>query len=113
MPHIISIYASIHLHSNKMSFILNNACRMQSFVISFLDPKTNLEVKNIDYSFKVTYSSSKMAIKDVKNQKTPAGIGVQIVKFPISGPINISIRMRDPINSIKLRMGISIITMTI
>jgi hypothetical protein len=49
------------------------------FVIRFLDPKTNLEVKNIDYSFKVTYSSNKMAIKDVKNQKTPAGIGVQIV----------------------------------
>jgi hypothetical protein len=60
-------------------------------MINFLNPKTNLEVKQIDYSFKAMYSSTNMTVKDVKNQKAPSGIGVQIVKFPMPGQINISI----------------------
>ena len=46
------------------------------FMISFMNPKTNLEVKQIDYSFKAVYSSTKITIKDVKNQKAPTGTGV-------------------------------------
>src|SRR5215831_7846795 len=65
-------------------------------VISFLDPKTNLEVRHIDYSFKVVYPSTKTIVKDVKNQKAPSGTGIQIVKFPSPGSINISISMTAP-----------------
>ncbi len=66
------------------------------FVISLLDPKTNLEVRHIDYSFKVIYSSTKMIVKDVKNQKAPSGTGIQIVKFPSPGLVNISVSMTAP-----------------
>ncbi len=59
------------------------------FVISLLDPKTNLEVRHIDYSFKVIYSSTKMIVKDVKNQKAPSGTGIQIL-------VNISVSMTAP-----------------
>lgn len=66
------------------------------FMIRFLDHKTNLEVKQIDYSFKVKYPSTNTTLKDVKNQKAPTGTGVQIVNFQVPGPINISINMNVP-----------------
>ncbi len=65
-------------------------------MISFLDPKTNLEVRHIDYSFKVVDPSTKTIVKDVKNQKAPSGTGIQIVEFLSPGPINISISMTAP-----------------
>lgn len=66
------------------------------FMMKFLNYKTNLEVKQIDYSLKVIIlSSANLTIKDVKNQKAPIGTGIQIVKFPIPGPINISINISN------------------
>jgi hypothetical protein len=40
-------------------------------------------------------SSANLTIKDVKNQKAPIGTGIQIVKFPIPGPINILINISN------------------
>jgi hypothetical protein len=73
-----------------------NEGRDTIFMIKFLNYKTNLEVKQIDYSFKVIMlSSANLTIKDVKNQKAPIGTGIQIVKFPIPGPINILINISN------------------
>ena len=57
----------------------------------FLNHKTSLEVKQIDYSFRAIVSLTNTTIKEVKHQKAPIGSGVQIVKFPLSGRVNISI----------------------
>ena len=61
------------------------------FTIMFLNHKTSLEVKQIDYSFRAIVSLTNTTIKEVKHQKAPIGSGVQIVKFPLSGRVNISI----------------------
>ena len=61
------------------------------FTIMFLNHKTNIDVKQIDYSFRAIVSLTNITIKEVKHQKAPIGSGVQIVKFPLSGRVNISI----------------------
>lgn len=53
-------------------------------MINFLNHKTNLEVKQVDYSFKAVFTSANIKVKEVKNLKVPIGTGVQIVKFPMS-----------------------------
>ena len=40
------------------------------FIISFLNHKTNLEAKQIEYSFKAMYPTANVTIKDVKHQKS-------------------------------------------
>lgn len=59
------------------------------FIINFLGHKTNLEEKQIEYSFKTIYPTANVTIKDVKHQKAPTGDGVQIVKLPMPGQLNI------------------------
>ena len=61
------------------------------FTIMFVNHKTSIEVKQIDYSFRAIVSLTNITIKEVKHQKAPIGSGVQIVKFPLSGRVNISI----------------------
>lgn len=61
------------------------------FTIMFLNHKTNIDVKQIDYSFRAIVSLTNITIKEVKHQKAHIGSGVQIVKFPLSGRVNISI----------------------
>jgi hypothetical protein len=69
------------------------AGRNTIFMIKFLNHKTNLEEKEIDYSFKVMYPVANLTIKDAKHQKAPIGTGIQIVKFPIPGQVYISINL--------------------
>jgi hypothetical protein len=66
------------------------------FLVSFFDPKTNLEIRQIDYSFKAIFSFIYTTIKDVKHQKAPGGIGVQIVNFPMPGPVDIAVNITQP-----------------
>jgi hypothetical protein len=55
------------------------------FIISFLNHKTNLEEKQIEYSFKAIEPTANVTIKNVKHQKAPTGSGVEIVKLPMPG----------------------------
>ena len=51
------------------------------FLVGFFDPKTNLEVRQMDYSFKAVFSFTYITIKDVKHQKAPGGIEEFSVKI--------------------------------
>jgi hypothetical protein len=70
---------SAYLNSGKNTILL----------LSFLNHKTNLEEKQIEYSFKAIYPGANFTIKDVKHQKAPTGTGVQIVKLSMLGQLNI------------------------
>ena len=59
------------------------------FIINFLNHKTNLQEKQIEYSFKAISLPTNVTIKDVKHQKAPTGSGVQIVKLPMLCQLNI------------------------
>lgn len=63
------------------------------FIINFLNHKTNLQEKQIEYSFKAMYPAANLTIKDAKHQKAPTGSGVQIVKFPMLGQLNILVNI--------------------
>jgi uncharacterized membrane protein YfhO len=63
------------------------------FMISFLDHKTNLEEKQIEYSFKVVDPTDNLTIKDVKHQKAPTGDRVEIVKLSMPGQLSISVNI--------------------
>jgi hypothetical protein len=79
------------------------------FIISFLNHKTNLEEKQIEYSFKVIYPTANVTIKDVKHQKAPAGSGVQIVKLPMRGQSNLLVNItffQQQLNRIETRNNI-------
>jgi hypothetical protein len=52
------------------------------FIINFINHKTNLEEKQIEYSIKAIYPAANFTIKSVKHQKAPTEDGVQIVKLP-------------------------------
>lgn len=66
------------------------------FLVGFFDPKTNLEVRQMDYSFKAVFSFTYITIKGVKHQKAPGGIGVQTVNFLMPGPVDISVKITPP-----------------
>jgi len=66
------------------------------FMIDFLDARTKSEIKQIDYSFRVMFSSANLTVKDVKHQKAPTGSGIQIVKLPMSGQLNIRVNFTFP-----------------
>jgi hypothetical protein len=76
------------------------------FIISFLNHKTNLEEKQIEYSFKAIDPTANVTIKDAKHQKAPTGTGVQIVKPGQSNLIvNITFSQQQ-LNNIETRNNI-------
>ncbi|MFZ0326113.1 MAG: hypothetical protein WAL66_02310 [Nitrososphaeraceae archaeon] len=48
------------------------------FLVGFFDPKTNLEVRQMDYSFKAVFSFTYITIKGVKHQKAELEFSVKI-----------------------------------
>jgi hypothetical protein len=79
-------------------------------LINFINHKTNLEEKQIEYSFKAIYPAANITIKDVKHQKAPTGIGVQIVKLRMLGQLNILVNFttfsQQQLNKIDTRNNI-------
>jgi hypothetical protein len=63
------------------------------FLVNFFDPKTEVEIKQVDYSFIVFSSSTSMIVKNTVHQKAPNGMGAQIVNFPRAGQEDISFNM--------------------
>jgi hypothetical protein len=79
------------------------------FIISFLNHKTNLEEKQIEYSFKAIDPTANVTIKDAKHQKAPTGSGVQIVKLPKPGQSNLIVNItfsQQQLNNIETRNNI-------
>jgi hypothetical protein len=69
-----------------------------------------LEEKQIEYSFKAMYPAANITIKDVKHQKAPTGTGLQIVKLPMLGQLNILVNFitfsEQQLNNIDTRNNI-------
>jgi hypothetical protein len=61
--------------------------------ISFLNHKTNLEEKQIVYSFKAIDPTDNATINDVRHQMAPTGDGVEIVKLPMLGQLSILVNI--------------------
>lgn len=79
------------------------------FMISFLNHKTNMEAKQIEYSFKALYHTANVTIKDVKHQNAPTGSGVLIVKLPMPGQSNLLVNItffQQQLNKIEPRNNI-------
>lgn len=78
------------------------AGRNTIFLVNFLDLKTGVEIKQVDYSFSAFSSSNSSIIKHTEHQKAPNGMGAQIVNFPKAGQADImlNITRREPITSL-------------
>jgi hypothetical protein len=63
------------------------------FLVNFFYPKTQIEIKQIDYSFSVFSSSTSSIVKYTQHQKAPNGMGAQIVNFPRAGQADISLNI--------------------
>jgi hypothetical protein len=63
------------------------------FLVNFFDPKTQIEIRQIDYSFSVFSSSTSGIVKYSQHQKAPNGMGAQIVNFPRAGQADISLNI--------------------
>ncbi|HEY7572549.1 MAG TPA: hypothetical protein VH796_14375 [Nitrososphaeraceae archaeon] len=63
------------------------------FLVNFFDAKTQVDIKQVDYSFIVFSSSTSMIVKNTVHQKAPNGMGAQIVNFPRAGQEDISLNM--------------------
>jgi hypothetical protein len=63
------------------------------FLVSFFDLKTQVEMKQIDYSLNVFSSLTSTIVKNAVHQKAPNGTGAQIVDFPGAGKADISLNI--------------------
>ncbi len=72
------------------------------FLVSFFDPKTQVEMKQVDYSFSVFSSSASTIVKNTEHQKAPNGMGAQIVNFPKAGQADISLSITKYISKTSI-----------
>jgi hypothetical protein len=57
----------------------------EEFGMLFMDNSQSI-LNQVNYSFKVTSSTNDTVIEDLRNQKSPAGTGIQTIEFPEQGP---------------------------
>ncbi len=62
-----------------MEFNKSKGWKNTILTISFLNHKTNLEEKQIEYSFKAMYPAANVTIKDVKHQWPPLELGYKLL----------------------------------